>query len=120
MEMETMGLLLTIFHALVSVFIGILVLVIFVMALKRKGRSALLLLPLGLMLTLWWSWVGPRQNWIFYSTGGNWAYFIWVVAERLFYSICWVLPFLLIFKKDKPKMDELSDGLKTEEPSYGS
>lgn len=115
MEMDTWNLLLKIFHAVFCVFIGILVLVMFVMALKRKGRSALLLLPLGLMLTLWWSWIGPRLNWVFDITvnGGLWEgyFFIYNVAEKLFYWICWVLPLLLIFKKDKPKK---------EEPSYGS
>ena len=110
MDMVTINLLLMIFHIVVCVFVGILVLGMFVLAFKRKGRSALLLLPLGLWLPLWWSWAGPRQTWIYASIldGGLWDgyYLIWVAAERLGFWTCIVLPFLLIFKKDKPKKEE--------------
>ena len=56
MGFEAAQWILNIFHAVVSVFVGILVLVMFVKALERKGRPALLLLPLGLWFILWSSW----------------------------------------------------------------
>ena len=107
----------------VMVFVGILVLVMFVKALERKGRPALLLLPLGLLLTLWASWHPFRHRWVYeisYDYELAEIFLVYVIFERLLFLICLLLALLLIFKKDKPKMDELSDGLKTEEPSYGS
>ena len=111
------------FIAAVMVFVGILVLVMFVKALERKGRPALLLLPLGLSFIFWSSWYPFRYRWV-YETSRDYALaeilLIFVIFDRLLFLICLLLALLLIFKKDKPKMDELSDGLKTEEPSYGS
>ena len=123
MGFEAAHLILNMFIAAVMVFVGILVLVMFVKALERKGRPALLLLPLGLYFTLWSSWHPFRHKWV-YEISRDYELaeilLIFVIFERLLFLICILLALLLIFKNDKPKMDELSDGLKTEEPSYGS
>ncbi len=123
MGFEATHWILNMFLPAVMVFVGILVLVMFVKALERKGRPALLLLPLGLNLTLWSSWHPFRHRWV-YEISRDYElaeiFLIFVIFERLLFLICILLALLLIFKNDKPKMDELSDGLKTEEPSYGS
>ena len=123
MEMETVNWVWDIFNAVTCLFAGGLVLVMFVKLLQRKGRSALLVLPLGLWLTLWSSWHPFRSRWVFeisYDYKLAEIFLGLVIFDRLLFLICLLLALLLIFKKDKPKMDELSDGLKTEEPSYGS
>ena len=123
MGFEAAHWILNMFVAAVSVFVGILVLVMFVKALERKGRPALLLLPLGLLFIFWRSWQPFRHSWV-YEISRDYElaeiFLIFVIFERLLFLICILLALLLIFKNDKPKMDELSDGLKTEEPSYGS
>jgi len=101
----------TIFVAIGSIFVGILVLVMFVLTLKRKGTSALLLLPLILWLFFWQSWHASRYDLVAflfdYDTPG--LRISVAIVERLITTSVVLLALLLIFKKDKPK---------TEEPSY--
>ena len=122
MEMETVRWILNMFTAVVSVFVGVLVLVMFVKLLQRKGRSASLLLPLGLLFIFWGSWHPFRNRWVYgisYEFERAEIFLVFVIFEKLLSLACLLLALLLIFKKDKVKTEEPSSGPKTEEPSYG-
>ena len=103
------------FSAGLSLSLGVLFLVMFLKALQRKGRSALLLLPLGLHACLWSSWFQFRYAWAWDNFVMNEerveVYLSFLGFEKLVGAACLVLALLLIFKSDKPKVEEASDGV---------
>ena len=103
------------FSAGLSLSLGVLFLVMFLKALQRKGRSALLLLPLGLHACLWSSWFPFRNDcaWdnFFMNEERVGVYLSFLVFERLMAIAYLAFALLLIFKSDKPKTEEASDGV---------
>lgn len=101
--------------AVVGLSFGLWVLLMFFKALDRKGRSALLLLPLGLYSCLWSSWFPFRHKWAWDNFVMNEerveVYLSFLGFERLVGTACLVLALLLIFQSDKPKTEEASDGV---------
>lgn len=64
MDYETTKIIWNVFVALGSISVGIVVLTMFVFALKRKGPPAILLLPFVLWLFFWQPWHSFRARWV--------------------------------------------------------
>ena len=105
-----------------SLFFGVCVGLIMLIAMKRKGAIALCMLPLLAWQFLWSSWQMPRTNWLFdwwynyndYSIDGYRSIFF---IQSIFFWICVLLALIPALAKDKSRSDSPSKPATAASPS---
>jgi len=102
-----------------AILVGIAVLIVFIAARQRKGRVALLMLPMAFWFMFWLTWQEFRYDHVYAWIGGTRgsgipsnAYLVYGLFEDAFAVVVCMLPLMLIFKKDKPAIT----GAESEEP----
>jgi hypothetical protein len=90
-----------------AILVGIALLIVFIAARQRKGRVALLMLPMAFWFMFWLTWQEFRYDYVHAWIGGNSgipsnAYLVYGLFEDVFAVVVCLLPLMLIFKKDNP------------------